>query len=243
MRRRLAAGDVPGFGQQRHLLPGRDVQHMNLRARLPGEADEALGRSKRRDFVAPDMMRRVVAGNTMMFALVEALLVLAVERRPPAGRLQDRQHALIVGDQQLSCRGSHEHLDSRRARQAFEDGNVGDIVMRAPDPEGEVAVHAAFGAGELVGERMRRRRQRIGVGHLEDRGHAAQRRRTRSRLQILLVGEAGLAKMHLAVDDAGQDMQARCSRCARPPGRASGCRSRRCARRERRCRVRPRHPG
>ena len=43
MRRRLAAGDVLGLLQQRDLLAGRDVQHMHLRARFAGEADQPLG--------------------------------------------------------------------------------------------------------------------------------------------------------------------------------------------------------
>ena len=61
---------------------------------------------------------------------------------------------------------------------------------------------------DLVGERRVARRQRVGVGHLEDRRDAAQHGRARARLEVFLVLEAGLAEMHLAVDDAGQDMQA-----------------------------------
>ena len=48
-----------------------------------------------------------------------------------------------------------------------------------------------------------------GVGHLEDGGHAAHHRGERPGLQILLVLRAGLAEMHLAVDDAREDRQTR----------------------------------
>ena len=87
-------------------------------------------------------------------------------------------------------------------------GDIGDVVLRSPDPEREVAMHAPRGARDLVGERRGGGRRRIGVGHFEHGGDAAQDRRARAGLQILLVGQAGLAEMDLAVDHAGQDMQA-----------------------------------
>ena len=133
---------------------------MHLRARLAGEADEALGRAQRGDLVAPDRMRRRVAGDAQRLALVEPRLVLAVEGGAAAGLLQDRQHARVVGDQQAAGRGAHEHLDARRAGQPLELGNVGDIVVRAADPEGEVAMHAALGAARAC----RRAPPRVVVG-------------------------------------------------------------------------------
>ena len=69
-------------------------------------------------------------------------------------------------------------------------------------------MHAAFRAGELVGERVSAGRQRIGVGHFEHRGHAAENGRARAGLQVLLVNEPRLAKMHLGVDDARKNMEA-----------------------------------
>ena len=69
-------------------------------------------------------------------------------------------------------------------------------------------MHAALRAGELVGERVRAHRQRIGVGHFEHRGHAAENGRARAGLQVLLVNEPRLAKMHLGVDDAGKNVKA-----------------------------------
>ena len=49
---------------------------------------------------------------------------------------------------------------------------------------------------------------RLGVRHLEHGGDAAQHRRPAAGRKIFLVLEAGLAEMHLAVDHAGQDVQA-----------------------------------
>ena len=242
MRRRLAARDILGARQKLHLLARRDMQHMHLRARLAREANEALGRAQSRDLVAPDGMRRGIAGDAQGLALVQARLVLAVEGGAAAGLLEDRQHPLVVGDQQAPGRGAHEHLDPRRARQPFEFGDVGDIVVRAADPEGEVAMHAALRPRELVGERFRARRQRIGVGHFEHRGHAAEHRRARAGLQVLFMNETRLAKMHLGVDDARKNMQAAAidALAGRAPGQER--RSRRSARRERQCRARRSRP-
>ena len=80
--------------------------------------------------------------------------------------------------------------------------------MGAADEEGEVAVHAAGGAGDLVGKRLGGDGQRIGVGHLEDGGDAAHDRGARAGLEVLLVLGAGLAEMDLGVDDAGEDVEA-----------------------------------
>ena len=69
-------------------------------------------------------------------------------------------------------------------------------------------MHPVMGAGHLVGKRLGARGLRVGVGHLEHRRDAAHHRRARARLQVFLVVEAGLAEMHLAVDHAGQEVQA-----------------------------------
>jgi folate-binding protein YgfZ len=82
------------------------------------------------------------------------------------------------------------------------------VLVRAADPEGEVAVHPAAGAGDLVGEGGLAGGLRIGVRHLEDGRDAAHHGRPRAGLKVLLVGRAGLAEMHLRVDDAWQDVQA-----------------------------------
>ena len=66
-----------------------------------------------------------------------------------------------------------------------------------------------MGAADLVGKRVRVRGQRVGVGHLEHRRDAAHDRRAAAGLEIFLVLVSGLAEMNLAVDDAGQHVQAR----------------------------------
>ena len=80
--------------------------------------------------------------------------------------------------------------------------------MRAADPERKVAMHAALRPEKLVGEGLGAGRRRIGIGHFEYRGHAAEHGRARAGLKVLLVNEARLAKMDLGIDDAGKNVQA-----------------------------------
>ena len=75
------------------------MQDMHLRTRLAGETNKPLGRTQSRDLVAPDRMRGRIAGDPQGLALIQARLVLAVERRAPAGLLEDGQHPCVVGDQ------------------------------------------------------------------------------------------------------------------------------------------------
>jgi hypothetical protein len=153
-----------------------------------------------------------------------------MKRGAAADGVQDRAHAVVVLDQQLAGGRAHEDLDAGRARQPLQLGRLGDILVRAADEEGEVAMHAARRALDLVGERFGARRQRIGVRHLEHGGDAAhdRAREPDSRSSLWL---AGLAEMHLGVDHAGQDVQARGVDDSRRPRRGRDRRSRRSCRR------------
>ena len=53
-----------------------------------------------------------------------------------------------------------------------------------------------------------RRSRRMGVGHLEDAGDAAQHGGAAAAFEVFLVLIAGFAEMALAVDHPGQDVQA-----------------------------------
>ncbi len=167
------------------------------------------------------------------------IFVLGMKGGAAARVPQDREHALVVLDQQVAGRRAHEHLDAGSTRQALELADVAGIVARAADPEGEVAMHAVRAAPHLVGQRFRAGGQRVGVGHLEDGGDAAQHRRARAAFQVFLVLQPGLAEMHLAVDHAGQDVQAAAVDRRTGTRRAKDRRSRRCGRRGRRCRAGP----
>ena len=70
-------------------------------------------------------------------------------------------------------------------------------------------MHAVGRGGDFGGERVGARGGRFRVRHFEDRGDPAQYGRPAPSLQIFLMLEAGLAEMHLAVDHAWENVQAR----------------------------------
>jgi len=76
------------------------------------------------------------------------------------------------------------------------------VLMRAADIEGVVAMHAMVRALQLVFEGCGIGRGRIGVRHFEHGDDAAHDRGLRSSLQVFLPLQAGLAEVHLGVDDA-----------------------------------------
>ena len=106
------------------------------------------------------------------------------------------------------------------ASQPLQRRDVVDVLARAADIEGEVAEHAMARALAPCRPAPRRCGERLGVGHLEHGGDAADHRGAAAGLQVLLLLQARLAEMHLGVDDAGQHVQARWRRRPRPPGRA-----------------------
>ncbi len=125
-----------------------------------------------------------------------------------ADHLEDAPQALIVLDQKCASGRADEDLHAGAALGPFKFRQIGNVVAGAADEEGEIAMHAVTGALHLVREGRFRDGQWISVRHLEHAGDAAHHGAARARLQILLLGQAGLAEMHLGVDHAGQDVQA-----------------------------------
>ena len=170
-----------------------------------------------------------------------AVLVLGMERGAAADRLEDRAHALVVLDQQRAGRRAHEHLDAGSARQPLELAQIAGVLARARRHRRR-SRNACGDAPRLTlsASASARGGERIGVRHFEHGGDAAQHRAARAGFQVLLVGQAGLAEMHLAVDHARQQMQAAAVDRLAGARRAKDRRSRRCGRRGCRCRARPR---
>ena len=183
------------------------MQHMDARPVRLRQRDQPARRGERGEFVAPDRMRRRIARNPLPLACVQPRLVLAVEGGAPPNVFQNLAHACVVGDQQRSRRRAHEHFYARRARQPLQFGGVFRVLMRAADPKGKIAMHPRRRPRNLVGKRLGRGGERVGVGHFEHGGDAAEHGGRRAGLQVFLVNGAGLAEMHLAVDHAGQDVQ------------------------------------
>jgi hypothetical protein len=152
-------------------------------------------------------MRAWIALDAQVLALVEAVLVLGVERCAAADHLKDAAQALVVLDEQRAGGRADEHFHARAAFGALQFRQMVDVLAGAADEEGEIAVHAVPGRLDLGGERLLGNRQRIGVRHLEHGGDAAHHGAARAGLEIFLVRQPGLAEMHLRVHHARQHMQ------------------------------------
>ena len=208
LRRGLHAGHVLVAAQEGHLLGRGHVQHVDALAEAPRDGDQALRALDGALGVAHLRMTGPVAGARQGAALGEAVLVLRVEGGAAGHVAQDVGHARVVRHQQGAGGGAHEHLDPAAARQALQLAEVAGVLVGAADVEGVVAVHAAAGAAELVGQGLGRGGGRIRVGHLEHGGDAAQHGGAAARLKVLLPLEPGLAEVHLGVDHARQHGEA-----------------------------------
>ena len=216
LRRDFAGGNVLVLSQQLKFGGGGDVEHMDAAPRFPRQPQDPAGRDHRAFVVPPHRMRTRVARHPLASAGVHAILVLGMDRHAAVAGAQDAEQIGVVVDQKVAGRRSHEDLHARRAGKPFEFGQLLGIGRGCPDVECVVAPHAVLCTGELVRDRLGTVGVRVGVRHLEHRGHPAQHRRAAAALQVLLVDEAGLAEMHLGVDDTRQHVEARAvDHCAR----------------------------
>ena len=208
LRRHLDARDIL-VKREQAASPPRSTRAAHARAcRLPGEPEQRRGRGQRRLGIAPFAVAcRIASARSDARSRKRASSsAWKAARRSMSARMRDKR--LLVVDEQVSGRGAHEHLDAGSAWKPLEPRQLLDILPRGADIEGEVAVHAPAPARDLVGERLRAHRRRLGVRHLEHGGDAAKHRGPAAGFEIFLVLEPRLAEMHLGVDHAGQHVQA-----------------------------------
>ena len=216
-RRPTASGDAASPRRSRHpcALRGTAISSAVemcstwMRARASrAMPHQPLGAAQCRDLVAPDRMRRRVAGDAFAKPFAQAEFVLGMEGGAAARVPQDRGDAFIVLDQQVAGRRAHEHLDAGRARQPFELADVAGVLARAADPEGEVAMHAARARGcTLSASAASLVVSGLVLGISKTAVTPPSTAAREPRFEVFLVLQPGLAEMHLAVDDARQDMQ------------------------------------
>ena len=187
------------------------MQHMDAPAGLPRQLQQARRGPHRRLLVAPDRMHGHVARPPCTSARRSR------RRASSSEWTATRRRPLRSTASSVSSSGT-SRLPVELPMKIFTPAQPGCAPARPSS------------RGILVGGARRRRRCRtrpgpwrgracrrvspavsvfgVGVGHLEDRGDAAEHRRGRARRQVFLVGQARLAEMHLGIDDAGQRMQA-----------------------------------
>ena len=125
-----------------------------------------------------------------------------------AGSTKDAVEGLIAVDEHIACRRAHEELDAWHAM-PVESRQQGDIVVGGAEEEGVVHVTALGSTAVLVVEGLEGGGLRHGVGHVEKGGHTTCRCRTALTLHVGLLGQPGLAEVHMVVDDAWQNVCAR----------------------------------
>ena len=142
-----------------------------------------------------------------MLAVLQPVFVLGVVGDAPASRAHHALQVFVVLHQQVAGRAAGEDLDAAHAAAEFQLRQFGDVLLGAADIQTDVAPRLALDVVLLprqpVGIDDRGRR----VRHVEHRGQSAQHRGPRAggdRLHRLV---AGIAQMHVRVDQAGQHVQ------------------------------------
>ena len=192
-----------------------NVQDVDARTgplREDGGAAHCLDRDDRR--TRREMRERVEATGIAHARLTPLHdgIGLSVQRHALAGashRLESLEHRSGRWRGDLSKRVAHVELEADHS--AFDERRYlldGVLTQQAVEPEIDVRVRG--GDAVLVRQRGSGTGRRNGVGHIEYGGHAAERCGRRAGLPIFLVRIARIAKMHVHVDGAGQDMKSAC---------------------------------
>ncbi len=201
------AGDWARF-EQRALVRGRDVQHVQARTVFSRQRDRQFGRLDARfartdqwvliggNVIAPDRARFLFVGD-------DRRRVLAVRDDRHRCIAKDRIKCRRIVHQHVAGRCAHEHLDAG-CRERIEMPDVLDVVVGRAEIERVVDARDFGRARVFCFERRAIHRGRSGVRHFHVAGNAAGEAGARFALDVGLVGEAGLAEVHLVVDHARQ---------------------------------------
>ena len=210
MRRRLDGGDVLVACEEGDLLGGRDVQHMDAGARRSRRS--RTSRSVQRSAAISSRQTGCEDGSPSTRSPSRSRRRNSSSEWKAARRrvlLQDRRDALVVLDQQVAGRGAHEHLDAGRARQPFQLADIArhSRACRRPRRRSRNACGrcarrtlSASAAALVVSGLV------FGISKTAVTPPSTAAREPVSRSS--LCSSARLAEMHLAVDHAGQDVQA-----------------------------------
>ena len=113
------------------------------------------------------------------------------------------QHVLSV-DEHVARRRTHEELDARHAVRV-DTGDAVDVIVCSSDEEAVVDVRLCGSILKLCVECFLGCGLRLGVRHVEVGGDTAVSRSTTLGLHVRLLGESGVAEVHMAVDHSGHN--------------------------------------
>ena len=203
----LVQGRVAEEGQ----FPGRgDVQHVQacpgFRGQLYGQPRGGVAGLYAADVgVFVDRYLGILQEFGLVFfrILPYGLLVFAVGGDEHVRTVEDAPQAVHAVHQHIACAGAHEEFDAADAC-LVQLGEEPVIVVR----RAEVArvVHHAFLRQQrlFLLQGFEGRGGRVGVGHVHDGGHSACGGGAALAEDVRLVRQAGVAEVHVVVDDAGQ---------------------------------------
>ena len=207
-----------GVGHRRQRRLGREVAAVQRRARLLGQRDVPLhhhGFGRRRLPAQPQPRRNDPVVHDAAGRDGRVLAVLR-QRDVEIGQvLEGPPRDGRVGHRVAVVRNGHR----ARIAQARE---LGQVAAGAADRDAGDRQHPRVGSGRRVehaGDQHRRINRRRRVGHRADRREAAARRGPRAGRDRLLVLLAGLAQVHVQVDEAGSDDESRRVQHGRAVGR------------------------
>ena len=204
LRRHLDRGDVLVQRKQRHLLAGRDMQHMHALARLRRRA-AAAARSRR----ARLRRRAIRCGSTDRLArwsLMRSFSLASSSEWKAARRLILARMRASVSSSSTRRSPVEEPMKTLMPAapgRSSSSASSSTLSRVAPTKKAKSQCMRPVARGDLVGERLGAGGRRLGVRHLEHGGDAAQHRRP-----------------------AARSPDPPCAR-ARARGNAPGCRSRR----------------
>jgi hypothetical protein len=194
-------------------LAGRgDMKHVDSCPGPLSQDGRAGDRLDRHDLgPGSDVMKRGVQPGGFEFGLPpghdRSRFRMQRDAQPGCGdQLESFKHRSRRGRRQVAERVAHEAFE-RVGTRFDKPGNLIDVVFCKKPVETEI--HAGLpGAFLLLPEFGDRARWRVGVGHLEHRGHPAHCRSLRACAPVFLVGVTRLAEMHMHVDAAGDEVMA-----------------------------------
>jgi hypothetical protein len=154
----------------------------------------------------PGMVRVFVSARQPLRIGADGRFVLAVRADRERRFSKDPLQRVLLVHQQITRTGTDEDLDSGSPPRPLQ---FAEVVRRGADIE--AVVHHAFlcRQRELLLQRGDRDRRGLCVGHLQKRRHAPFGAGEAPGVQVLFMFQPRLAEVHLVVDNARQEMEAR----------------------------------
>ena len=192
------------------------VQNMQARSGNSRQTDGQLGRcvtGRNGTDTGMGVDRNVIRSFVFLPVFLDIgfyrFLVFAMSGNQHVRTIEYFQQAVHFVHQHITGTGTHKQLNAANAM-LVQLVKFRIVIVGCAEIAGVVDDTFLIQQVELGIQGIQRYGQRIGVGHIHDGSHPAGGSRTAFRQDIRFVGKAWVAKMHVVVDDAGQQVAACC---------------------------------